>query len=55
MNRLGAALLGEVSDPPIQSLFVFCANPVTSSAQRRPDHRRACSATTSSPSSTNCS
>ncbi len=30
MNRLGAALLGEVSDPPIQSLYVFCANPVTS-------------------------
>jgi anaerobic selenocysteine-containing dehydrogenase len=31
MNRLGAALLGEVEGPPIQSLFVFCANPVTSS------------------------
>jgi anaerobic selenocysteine-containing dehydrogenase len=30
MNRLGAALLGEVHDPPIQSLFVFCANPVAS-------------------------
>ena len=30
MNRLGAALLGEVSDPPIQSLYVFCANPVAS-------------------------
>ncbi|HEY7347728.1 MAG TPA: molybdopterin oxidoreductase family protein [Ktedonobacterales bacterium] len=30
MNRLGAALMGEVSDPPIQSLYVFCANPVTS-------------------------
>jgi anaerobic selenocysteine-containing dehydrogenase len=30
MNRLGAALCGEVSDPPIRSLFVFCANPVTS-------------------------
>lgn len=27
MNRLGAALLGEVDDPPIQSLFVFGANP----------------------------
>lgn len=27
MNRLGAALLGEASDPPIQSLFVFGANP----------------------------
>jgi len=27
MNRLGAALLGEVKDPPIQSLFVFGANP----------------------------
>ncbi|HEX3270106.1 MAG TPA: molybdopterin oxidoreductase family protein [Ktedonobacterales bacterium] len=31
MNRIGAALLGEVADPPIQSLFVFCANPVASS------------------------
>ncbi len=30
MNRLGAALTGEVSDPPIRSLFVFCANPVAS-------------------------
>ena len=30
MNRLGAALTGEVSDPPIMSLFVFCANPVAS-------------------------
>ena len=30
MNRLGAALLGEVNDPPIRSLYVFCANPVTS-------------------------
>ncbi len=27
MNRLGAALLGEASDPPIQSLFVFGSNP----------------------------
>ena len=31
MNRLGAALTGEAQDPPVQSLFVFCANPVTSS------------------------
>jgi anaerobic selenocysteine-containing dehydrogenase len=31
MNRLGAALLGEVTDPPIQALFVFGANPATSS------------------------
>jgi anaerobic selenocysteine-containing dehydrogenase len=31
MNRLGAALEGEVEGPPIQSLFVFCANPVASS------------------------
>jgi anaerobic selenocysteine-containing dehydrogenase len=31
MNRIGAALLGEIQDPPIQSLFVFCANPVASS------------------------
>jgi anaerobic selenocysteine-containing dehydrogenase len=30
MNRLGAALLGEASDPPIKSLFVFGANPATS-------------------------
>lgn len=27
MNRLGRALLGEVSEPPIMSLFVFGANP----------------------------
>lgn len=31
MNRLGAALTGEVSDPPIKSLYVYCANPVGSS------------------------
>jgi anaerobic selenocysteine-containing dehydrogenase len=31
MNRLGAALLGEATDPPIQSLFVFGANPAASS------------------------
>jgi len=31
MNRLGAALTGEVRDPAIMSLFVFCANPVASS------------------------
>ncbi|WP_240695551.1 molybdopterin-dependent oxidoreductase [Candidatus Chloroploca sp. Khr17] len=31
MNRLGAALTGEVTDPPIKSLFVYCANPVASS------------------------
>jgi anaerobic selenocysteine-containing dehydrogenase len=45
MNRLGAALLGEVSAPPIQSLYVFGANPATSSPNagriveglRRPD------------------
>jgi anaerobic selenocysteine-containing dehydrogenase len=30
MNRLGAALLGEATDPPIRSLFVFGANPVAS-------------------------
>ena len=30
MNRLGQALLGEASAPPIQSLFVFGANPVAS-------------------------
>lgn len=27
MNRLGAALTGEVSDPPLMSLFVFGSNP----------------------------
>ncbi len=27
MNRLGAALLGEVDDPPIKSLYVFGSNP----------------------------
>jgi anaerobic selenocysteine-containing dehydrogenase len=31
MNRIGAALNGEAQDPPIKSLFVFCANPVASS------------------------
>jgi anaerobic selenocysteine-containing dehydrogenase len=31
MNRLGAALLGEVANPPIRSLFVFGANPAASS------------------------
>jgi anaerobic selenocysteine-containing dehydrogenase len=31
MNRLGAALLGEATDPPVMSLFVFGANPATSS------------------------
>jgi anaerobic selenocysteine-containing dehydrogenase len=31
MNRIGAALNGEAHDPPIKSLFVFCANPVASS------------------------
>lgn len=31
MNRIGAALLGEVDGPPIRSLYVFAANPVTSS------------------------
>jgi anaerobic selenocysteine-containing dehydrogenase len=30
MNRLGAALAGEIQDPPIRSLFVYCANPVAS-------------------------
>lgn len=29
MNRLGAALLGEVNDPPIMSLYVFGANPAS--------------------------
>jgi anaerobic selenocysteine-containing dehydrogenase len=30
MNRLGAALLGEVTDPPVMALYVFGANPATS-------------------------
>jgi anaerobic selenocysteine-containing dehydrogenase len=30
MNRLGAALTGEITDPPIMSLFVYGANPVVS-------------------------
>jgi anaerobic selenocysteine-containing dehydrogenase len=30
MNQLGAALTGEISDPPIMSLYVFAANPVAS-------------------------
>jgi anaerobic selenocysteine-containing dehydrogenase len=30
MNRLGAALTGEISDPPIMSLYVYNANPATS-------------------------
>jgi anaerobic selenocysteine-containing dehydrogenase len=30
MNRLGAALTGEVQEPPIQALYVFNANPVAS-------------------------
>lgn len=30
MNRLGAVLMGEVQDPPIMALYVFNANPVTS-------------------------
>lgn len=31
MNRLGAALLGEIQNPPIQSLYVFGANPMSAS------------------------
>ena len=31
MNRLGAALLGEVEDPPLKSLYILMANPVASS------------------------
>ncbi len=30
MNRLGAVLTGEAADPPIMSLYVFIANPATS-------------------------
>ena len=29
MNRLGAALLGEVDDPPVKSLFVYGSNPAS--------------------------
>jgi anaerobic selenocysteine-containing dehydrogenase len=32
MNRLGAALMGEVEEPPLKSLFVFAANPAASTA-----------------------
>ena len=35
MNRLGAALTGEVTGPPIQSLYVFCANPAASTPNSR--------------------
>jgi anaerobic selenocysteine-containing dehydrogenase len=35
MNRLGAALLGEATAPPIQALYVFNANPVTSTPNSR--------------------
>jgi anaerobic selenocysteine-containing dehydrogenase len=31
MNRLGAALLGEVTAPPVMAMYVFGANPATSS------------------------
>ncbi len=31
MNRLGAALTGEATEPPVMSLFVFGANPVAAS------------------------
>jgi anaerobic selenocysteine-containing dehydrogenase len=45
MNRLGAALLGEIPDPPIRALYVFGSNPAASSPNagsiveglRRPD------------------
>ncbi|MEM9776639.1 MAG: molybdopterin-dependent oxidoreductase, partial [Chloroflexota bacterium] len=32
MNRLGAALTGEIQNPPIMSLFVFAANPLGATA-----------------------
>ena len=35
MNRIGAALCGEAREPPIQSLFVFCANPMVSAPHTR--------------------
>ena len=35
INRLGAALSGEVSDPPIRSLYVYCANPAASTPNTR--------------------
>jgi anaerobic selenocysteine-containing dehydrogenase len=35
MNRLGRALLGEVSSPPIQALFVYDCNPVATVPDQR--------------------
>jgi anaerobic selenocysteine-containing dehydrogenase len=35
INRLGAALSGEVADPPIMSLYVYCANPAASTPNTR--------------------
>ncbi len=35
INRLGAALAGEVADPPIMSLYVYCANPAASTPNTR--------------------
>lgn len=35
MNRLGAALTGEIDNPPIMSLYVFAANPAASSPNSR--------------------
>ncbi|HEX8997404.1 MAG TPA: molybdopterin oxidoreductase family protein [Ktedonobacterales bacterium] len=35
MNRLGAALTGEAADPPIKSLYVYCANPAASTPNTR--------------------
>ena len=49
MNRLGAALLGEVSDPPIRSLFVFGANPVASTPNAARSRTSSPASATSSP------
>lgn len=38
MNRLGAALTGEVSDPPIMALYVYNANPATSTPNSQRIH-----------------
>jgi anaerobic selenocysteine-containing dehydrogenase len=38
MNRLGAALSGEVSDPPIMALYVYNANPATSTPNSQRVH-----------------
>jgi anaerobic selenocysteine-containing dehydrogenase len=38
MNRLGAALTGEISDPPIMALYVYNSNPATSTPNSKRVH-----------------